>query len=92
LLLIDHINCIDLVLLPFDHMLVRTPEDLARALFRRRAELRLTQQDIANVIGVNRRVIGELEAGKDTVQLKIALAAANAVGLDIELRPRGGSP
>lgn len=43
------------------------------------------------MIGVNRRVIGELEAGKDTVQLKIALDTARALGLDLELRPRGAA-
>jgi DNA-binding XRE family transcriptional regulator len=92
LLPIDHKAGFDLVLLPFDRMPVRTSKDLGLALLARRAELDLTQQDVANVIGVNRRVIGELEAGKDTVQLRIALAAASAVGLDIELHSRGGAP
>jgi DNA-binding XRE family transcriptional regulator len=78
-------------LLPFDRMIARTPTDFGAALRRRRNELHLAQQDVADVIGVNRRVIGQLEAGKDTVQLKIALEAARAVGLDIELRSRGGA-
>ena len=43
---------------------------------------------LAEVIGVNRRVIGELERGKGSVRLEIALAAARAVGLDVELRAR----
>jgi len=80
-----------MVLLPIDRMKVATPTDLGLALLRRRAELHLTQQDVADVIGVNRRVIGQLEAGKETVRLKIALDAARAVGLDIELRSRGGA-
>jgi DNA-binding XRE family transcriptional regulator len=50
--------------------------------------LRLTQDQLAEVTGVNRRVIGDLERGKGTVRLEIALAAARAVGLDVELRPR----
>lgn len=66
-----------------------TPADFGAALRRRRNELNLGQEDVANVIGVNRRVIGELEAGKSTVQLKIALEAARAVGLDIHLQARG---
>jgi len=41
------------------------------------------------VIGVNRRVIGELEGGKGTVQLRIAMEVARVLGLDIELEPRG---
>ena len=48
----------------------------------------LTQGDLADVIGVNRRVIGDLERGKPTVQLEIALGAARALGLDVELHPR----
>jgi DNA-binding XRE family transcriptional regulator len=70
---------------------IGAPATFGAALRHRRSELRLSQQDVANVIGVNRRVIGQLEAGKGTVQLKIALDAARAVGLDIELRPRGGA-
>lgn len=68
-----------------------TPTRFGTELRRRRTELRLSQQEIADVIGVNRRVIGELEAGKDTVQLKIALDTARALGLDLELRPRGAA-
>jgi HTH-type transcriptional regulator/antitoxin HipB len=65
-----------------------TAAELGAALRRRRRELQLSQEDIANVIGVNRRVIGELENGKDTVQLKIALDAVGAVDIDIQLEPR----
>ena len=54
----------------------------------RRRGLNLSQDQLAEVIGVNRRVIGELERGKGTVRLEIALAAARAVGLDVELTAR----
>jgi DNA-binding XRE family transcriptional regulator len=50
--------------------------------------LNLTQEDLAGVIGVNRRVLIELERGKGTVRLEIALEAARALGLDVELLPR----
>ena len=53
-----------------------------------RARLALTQEQLADAIGVNRRVIGELERGKGSVRLEIALAAARALGLDFELRRR----
>ncbi|MGD1058860.1 MAG: helix-turn-helix domain-containing protein [Solirubrobacteraceae bacterium] len=68
---------------------VMTASDLGAAIRQRRRELNLAQEDVANVIGVNRRVIGQLESGKETVQLKIALEAARAVGLDIDLQARG---
>lgn len=62
---------------------------LAAELRARRAALRLTQDDVANVVGVNRRVIGELERGKATVRFEIVLAVAHALGFDVELRERG---
>jgi HTH-type transcriptional regulator / antitoxin HipB len=69
-------------------MIVRTPIELGNALRERRRELGFGQEEISGVIGVNRRVIGELERGKGTVQLQIAMEAARALGLDIELAPR----
>jgi HTH-type transcriptional regulator / antitoxin HipB len=66
-----------------------TPIRFGEALRTRRRELQLTQDALAAVIGVNRRVLGELERGKGSVRLEIALDAAAALGLDVELRPRG---
>lgn len=54
----------------------------------RRNHLGLSQGALADVVGVNRRVIGELERGKPSVQLGIALRVAEALGLDVELRER----
>jgi HTH-type transcriptional regulator / antitoxin HipB len=70
-------------------MLVTDANEFGREIRALRAGRRLTQDQLAEVIGVNRRVIGELERGKGTVRLEIALAAARAVGLDVELRKRG---
>lgn len=54
----------------------------------RRNTLGLSQSTLADVVGVNRRVIGELERGKPSVQLNIALRVAEALGLDVDLRER----
>lgn len=67
---------------------IRTVDDLARAVRSRRQQLEMTQEELASATGVNRRVIGELERGKGTVRLEIVLALAQALGLDVELRPR----
>jgi HTH-type transcriptional regulator / antitoxin HipB len=81
--------CLPIVVsLPIGIMIVRTSIELGNALRARRRELGLAQEDIAGVIGVNRRVIGELERGKGTVQLQIAMEVARALGLDVELAPR----
>jgi HTH-type transcriptional regulator/antitoxin HipB len=66
-----------------------TPIALGEAIRARRRGLKITQDDLALSIGVNRRVIGQLEGGKETVQLDIALRAARAVGLDVGVRERG---
>lgn len=65
--------------------------DLGAAIRERRKALRLTQDDLALSIGVNRRVLGQLEKGKETVQLDIALRAARAVGLEVGVETRGGA-
>ncbi|HWO16727.1 MAG TPA: helix-turn-helix domain-containing protein [Solirubrobacterales bacterium] len=69
-------------------MIASSPGDYGRRLRARRRELRLSQAEVADAIGVNRRVIGELESGKPTVRLEIAIDAARAIGLDLELTPR----
>lgn len=66
-----------------------TPIALGEAIRARRRRLKVTQDDLALSIGVNRRVIGQLEGGKETVQLDIALRAARAVGLDVGVQERG---
>lgn len=63
-------------------------ERLGEALRARRKELKLSQDDVASVVGVNRRVVGELERGKATVQLDIVLRVASALGLDVDFRER----
>lgn len=66
-----------------------TPMALGKAIRAQRRHLKITQDDLALSIGVNRRVIGQLEGGKETVQLDIALRAARAVGLDVGVQERG---
>jgi HTH-type transcriptional regulator / antitoxin HipB len=63
--------------------------DLGAAIRERRRGLNLTQDDLALSIGVNRKVIGQLEGGKETVQLDIALRATRALGLNIGVEARG---
>ncbi len=66
-----------------------SPSTLGAAIRAQRRTLKITQDDLALSIGVNRKVIGQLEGGKETVQLDIALRAARAVGLDVGVEERG---
>ncbi|HSS31868.1 MAG TPA: helix-turn-helix domain-containing protein [Solirubrobacterales bacterium] len=68
---------------------VDTPSTLGAALRHRRRKLRLSQDELALSIGVNRKVIGQLEGGKETVRLEIALNAARALGLNVGVEARG---
>lgn len=70
-------------------MRVSNPHNFGTELRRRRREVGFSQEAVAAVVGVNRRVIGELERGKPTVQLDIALRVAEALGLDLSLEARG---
>jgi HTH-type transcriptional regulator / antitoxin HipB len=69
---------------------VGDPTELGAAIHAQRKARGITQDQLAGTVGVHRRVIGELERGKGTVRLAIALEAARALGLDVELRPRSG--
>jgi HTH-type transcriptional regulator/antitoxin HipB len=68
---------------------VNSPAALGAALRERRRKLGLTQDDLALSIGVNRKVVGQLEGGKETVRLDIALNAARALGLNVGVEARG---
>ena len=68
--------------------IVSNPADFGLRIRERRHELGITQEELADVIGVHRRVIGDMERGKPNLQLRIALAATRALGLDILLAPR----
>jgi HTH-type transcriptional regulator/antitoxin HipB len=70
-------------------MVIADAEQFGLALRARRRALGITQEGLADVVGVNRRVIGELEHGKGTVRLEIALELARSLGLDVDLRARG---
>lgn len=69
--------------------MIRDASDFGNELRQRRRAVGLSQGAIADVVGVNRRVIGELERGKPTVQLDIALRVAEALGLDLAFSVRG---
>jgi HTH-type transcriptional regulator / antitoxin HipB len=72
-------------------LIASSPTALGAALRERRRELNLTQDDLALSIGVNRKVIGQLEGGKETVQLEIAMNAARALGLNVGVEARGAA-
>ena len=70
-------------------MIVRTADELTEIVRDRRRELELTQEQLADITGVHRAFVSQLERGKATVRFDLLLRLVQALGMDIELRPRG---
>lgn len=70
------------------NFLIDNPVALGAVVRARRRDLGLTQEEVAGVARTGPRFIGELEAGKPTVQLAEVLRVLGALGLDLELNER----
>ena len=66
--------------------------ELGAALRRSRKALGLTQAELALAAGVGLRFVGEVEAGKASVQLEQLLRVIDALGGTLLLRDAAGSP
>lgn len=62
----------------------------ATAVRSRRRQLRLRQDEVADLAGVSERFVYALENGKHSVQLDKVVAVLSALGLHLELH-RGGA-
>jgi y4mF family transcriptional regulator len=58
---------------------------LAAEMRARRAVLRLSQEEVADLAGVSERFVYALENGKTTAQLDKVLAVLDALGLHLEI-------
>ncbi|HLM84821.1 MAG TPA: helix-turn-helix domain-containing protein [Solirubrobacteraceae bacterium] len=70
-------------------MIVRTADELTAIVRDRRHELGITQEELADIIDVHRAFVSQLERGKISVRFDLLLRLVQALGLDLELRPRG---
>ncbi|HZQ99056.1 MAG TPA: helix-turn-helix domain-containing protein [Chloroflexota bacterium] len=61
--------------------------DLADVVRGRRIELRMSQEEIARRIGVSRRWVWQIEAGKAAAELGLVLRLIQALDLAIDLHP-----
>jgi HTH-type transcriptional regulator/antitoxin HipB len=68
--------------------IIQEPEALAALIRRRREALGLSQQEVADAIGVSRKFIVDLERGKPSAEVGLVIRAAAAVGIDIIARLR----
>ena len=65
---------------------VRAVHDLGAAVRLRRAQLRLTQDETAELAGVAVRTVHAVEAGKATLRLDALLSVLSALGLELALQ------
>ncbi|PNH79069.1 type II toxin-antitoxin system Y4mF family antitoxin [Arthrobacter sp. AFG20] len=64
-----------------------TPQ-LAATVRARRADLRLSQQDLADMAGVSERFVRFVEQGKESLRLDTLLALLDTLGLELQLGTR----
>ncbi len=63
--------------------MTNTLEELATLLRVRRKALGLSQQDVADLCGVQRQTIGRVESADPTVAVGTVVAVTDALGIDI---------
>lgn len=71
-----------------DAEVVRSPVDLGAAVRRRRNRLGLTQAELAEVAGVGKRFLSELERGKSTAEVGRVFRVVQVLGMDLQVAPR----
>ena len=69
-----------------------TARSLGQAIRGRRVAAALTQRQLAAACGVGERFIIDLEKGKESCRLGLALRVADAIGLVLEVDTGAGTP
>lgn len=67
---------------------IRSTYDLGAAIVAQRKGRGYSQQEFADLAGVGRRFVSELESGKPTAEIGKTLQVLTALGIDVELRIR----
>jgi predicted transcriptional regulator len=73
-------------------MKISNTVQLGQRVRERRREAGLTLNEAAGLAGVGVRFLSELERGKETVRLGMALRILQLLGLELSVRPRGERP
>ena len=68
-------------------MQIRTPKEIGLLIRDRRRQLDLTQDQLAQRIGVSRPWIVQLEQGKETAQLGMVLSVLNDLDVPLHVDP-----
>lgn len=69
-------------------MILRTAYELGQFIRDQRTSRRLTQAQLAEMTGVSRKWLIDLEGGKRATDLSLVLRTFNALGIELEARSR----
>jgi len=72
--------------------IARTEKQLGAVLRRTRKQAGLTQAELGERISLRQATISKLEGGAPATQLRTAMAALSALGLELVIKPRDGTP
>ncbi len=75
-----------------DGVPIRTPDDLALAVRERRRDLGLSQQQLADRLGVSRQWVVALEAGHPRAEIGLVLRALRSLSLRVVVEPVPAGP
>lgn len=73
-------------------MRIRTRKELGQLMREFRRKLGLTQAQLAEMVGVNRRWVVQVEQAKTSADLRTLLRALRALGAELHVRPQRTSP
>jgi len=65
-----------------------TLKTIGAAIRTRRKQIGMTQQDVAEIAGLQRQTVSRVEAGNETVAVATVARVAAVVGLDLQVTPR----
>jgi HTH-type transcriptional regulator/antitoxin HipB len=66
-------------------MRIRSPRDIAMAIRGRRLDLGLSQSELARRVGVSRKWISEMEAGKSTAEFGLVIRVIEELGFRLDV-------
>ena len=68
---------------------VSTAREIGESIRLRRADLEMTQEQLADKAGTAMRIIGEIEHGKETAEVGKVLDLLDALNLEVRILPKG---
>jgi len=73
------------------YAVIRSAAELGKLTRAHRKERKLTLETISGLAKLSARFLSEFERGKETAELGKVLKALRTLGLEVIIRPRGGS-